>query len=58
MTVFAVRVTVDVNQPKPLLSAAIGSLCISSKLGGPWPAGPAAGVLPKPLYLPPWLGGR
>lgn len=58
LTFLAVLVTVDVNQPKPLVSAATGSRCTSSRLGSPpWPARAGAGVLLKPPYRPPWLGG-
>ena len=59
-TVFAVLDTVLVNHPKPLLIAAMGSFCISSKFGIVPALAFAAGsgALPKPAYLPPWLGGR
>ena len=57
-TVVAVLVTVDVNQPKPLPSAANGSFCSSSKFGRASSFFGCAGVLPNPAYLPPWLGGR
>jgi len=59
LTVLAVFVTVDVNQPKPLLSAATGSFCSSSSPGRAaasllLPAAAAgAGVFPNPAYLPP-----
>lgn len=56
-TVVAVLVTVDENQPKPLVSAASGSFCRSSSLGKP-SSFFGMGVLPKPAYLPPSLGGR
>lgn len=56
-TVVAVLVTVDENQPKPWVSADNGSFCRSSSLGKPCPFF-GMGVLPKPAYLPPSLGGK